>query len=94
MGFVSISIIHGVTSANRQRRIIFWFIPPLNTLSESKIIIEHQKLYIMYNIFAMKNGVRELVKGNVTMLAMCNFIDKHQREYIRRGYNYLIGLPV
>lgn len=48
----------------------------------------------MYNIFAMRNGVRELVKGNVTMLAMCKSIDKHQREYIRRGYNYLIGLPV
>lgn len=48
----------------------------------------------MYNIYAMKNGVRNLIKENVTMAAMCSFINKNQNAYIAMGYNYIIGLPI
>ena len=47
----------------------------------------------MYNIYAMKNGKRSLIKENLTLAAMYSFINQNQNVYIAQGYNYIIGLP-
>jgi|GEM_PF-1941039 len=48
----------------------------------------------MYNVFGMKNGNRVIVKTRMSALRSCNFIQRNEQQYCKKGFEYLIALPV
>lgn len=47
----------------------------------------------LYDVFGMKDGLRELVKEGLGIVAAATFVERNSERYQRKGYDYLISMP-